>query len=236
MTGFCLRPGFGDPEDELRLPQVWKRWYAGLRFPGAVQTAAEWWVFWRRVAPGLRTGHQRTIYQELSVRLCPKFQYHPKAGPAQERMEMWRCLGSLELLPAGVKASLGKVLLARGRKLEPAELWVLGRLGTRRLFHAPVNHLLPATTAEKWLGQLLTLPGAGPELLFTLSRLAALTGDRGSDIAPALREQVKTRLEQAKVPAAWLAHLTMADEMETAEEQRRILGDALPLGLTLVVP
>ncbi len=236
LAGFCLRPGFGDPEDELRLQQAWKLWYEGMKFPGAAQAAAEWWVFWRRLAPGLRTGHQRTIYQALSARLCPKFQYNPKSGAVQEKTEMWRCLGALELLPPDFKGSIGKCLLQRGKKLDPAELWVLGRLGSRRLFRAPANHTLPATAVDKWLAELLTLAGKNPapELLFTLSRLAALTGDRGVDVAPSRREQVKSVLSQEKAPPQWLTHLEQTGADDSAEEQCRILGDTLPLGLSLV--
>lgn len=149
---------------------------------------------------------------------------------------MWRCLGALELLPGDVKGSLGKCLLARGKKLEPAELWVLGRLGGRTLFRAPVNHVLPVKAADKWLGELLALAGkkASPELLFTLSRLAALTGDRALDVNPEHRKQVRDVLLREKVPAQWIAHLDQAGTGDTAEEQGRILGDSLPLGLSLL--
>lgn len=236
LCGFCLRPGFGDPADELRLEKAWKLWYQGMNNPDHTQTAAEWRVFWRRLAPGLRAGHQRTVFQELMKHICLRGEYNPRAGSPQEKTEMWRCAGALELLPVDNKVSLGKILLKRGKRLEDAEYWVLGRLGARKLFRAPVNHVVPAAIAGKWLDKLIEEnPGkAEPQLLFAVSRIAGKCGDRGLDILPEQRERARTFLVEHKVPAHWISHLDSVSEPDSADEQSRVLGDSIPLGLKFI--
>ncbi|MBV7334017.1 hypothetical protein KFU94_38440 [Chloroflexi bacterium TSY] len=65
LLGFCLRPGFGDPVDEWRMKRVWKLYFDGLRFPRQAQCRSEWWIFWRRVAGGLKSGQQMEIYYRV---------------------------------------------------------------------------------------------------------------------------------------------------------------------------
>ena len=82
LAGFCLRPGFGDPGDELRLKKVWRLWLQGLNNTSDQKTVSEWWIFWRRVIGGLRAGQQETIFAFLRKKLCPKGNYreHVKEG------------------------------------------------------------------------------------------------------------------------------------------------------------
>ena len=232
LTGYCLRPGFGDPADELRRQRLWKSWGRGPVYSRNPQNAAEYWVFWRRLASGLTAGQQRTVFQHLAGLLTVKGEYQTKGGSVQERAEMWRCLGSLELSAPDQKIRVGKILLSRGAKLTDAELWTLGRLGARRLFHAPGNHVIPAATALEWSEKLMKSASPGRFQLLALYLLAAVAGDRGVDLAPAARQQVSAFLTRHQAPESWLESM---EKVGTATaDQAQFLGDTLPLGLSLV--
>lgn len=235
FCGYCLRPGFSDPVDELRLKKAWNIWIHGLNNGNSLQAEAEWWIFWRRIAPGLSLGQQRIIYQVLYKLLCPKGQYALKLKKGiQVKTEMWRCLGALELLSPDKKLDIGDILLSRSEKLLPHEYWVLARLGTRRLFRSPVNNIIPTEFVEKWLSKLIGLKKAPDEaLLFAVSRIAAKSGDRNVDISPDSISSVKKFLLKHKAANQWIKHLEVKDK-ESEKEQTRILGDSLPLGLKLI--
>jgi len=58
--------------------------------------------------------------------------------------EAWRLLASLEHLPAGTRAPLGRELLAKIRK-QPADaiwMWSLGRLGARIPLYGPLHSVV----------------------------------------------------------------------------------------------
>lgn len=236
LCGFCLRPGFGDPADELRLKKVWKLWFHGMNNPNDSQTISDWWVFWRRVASGLRAGHQRSIMDQLYKQICPKGIYTNKlkSGP-QAKAEMWRCAGALELITTDKKIALGKILIAHIKKLSDYEFWTLGRLGSRRMFRAGINNVIDPKIAEKWLNKLLETkrPKPSESELFAVSRIAAVCGDRKYDIDPELISKVKDYLLIHSAPKTWIEHLETPTE-ESIEEQAKILGDSLPLGLSIV--
>ena len=236
LLGFCLRPGLGDPADVLRMRQLWKLWFAGPAHPRQPQCAAEWWVLWRRVAPGLKSGHHVAIADSLEKLIIPKGRYlkHVREGD-QAKHEMWRCLGSLEALPAKRKAKIGEVLMERAKKLDAFELWALARLGARQLFHAPVNHVIKPQVASRWIDAIVEARFSGPAertKLFALSMLAALTDDRALDVSEKQRTRVQTMLEAHDAPAAWLQRLktSAADQVTDAAQ---VLGDALPPGIVI---
>ena len=66
LTGFCLRPGFGAPGDNLRIEQARRIYASGLKFPNSVENEIQWWIFWGRVAGGLNRNQQTDIFQRLS--------------------------------------------------------------------------------------------------------------------------------------------------------------------------
>ena len=65
LTGYCLRPGFGESLDDWRIEQLWRMYSQNLQFINESQNWSEWWTLWRRVAGGLDTGQQEQIYDEL---------------------------------------------------------------------------------------------------------------------------------------------------------------------------
>ncbi len=235
LCGFCLRPGFGDPADELRVRSVWKMWSAGVNSRTDPQVNAEWWVFWRRIAPGLMVGHQRAIAQDALKILCPNGKYSTKIKTGdQAKAEMWRCVGSLELLEPSRKTPVGELLLSRGEKMEPFEWWVLGRLGARRLFRASASCVLPPDVVARWLGKICVARErqADPAILFAVSRLAAVTGDRAIDLPEKSLQACKEFLARNQANPQWITHLEGCVD-DSSEECAKMLGDSVPHGLSL---
>ncbi len=235
FLGYCMRPGFGEPEDELRMKKLWNVWNIEMQNKNSIQVQAEWWIFWRRVSSGLRAGHQKSISIKLLSELYPKGKYQSmvKAGP-HVKCEMWRCLGALELLSQNEKASIGNILTHRKAKLEDYEYWVLARLGARHLFHAHFNYVLPLDNATKWIKILLSFE-SGKNIsmqTFALSRLAAMTGDRAFDLPSDLRDECIAFLEKHNAHAHYIKSLKTVRH-ETVQEQSKIFADSIPLGLIL---
>src|SRR5262249_30921039 len=161
LAGFCLRPGFGFPGDDYRIEQARRVYAAGLQFANQVKNDAEWWIFWAPVAGVLNRNQQPDIFQRLSPPLLPRAAKRPRVTPSLLR-EMWRTAASLELLPIQTKTQLGDELIARIKKGEFVDtaLWCLARLGARKLFYGPINQVLPASTATRWIEAIAKLPKA----------------------------------------------------------------------------
>jgi actin-like ATPase involved in cell morphogenesis len=236
LTGYCLRPGFGDPEDDIRLKKIWNIWYKKMNNKNNLTVSSEWWVFWRRVISGLNNGHHRTIYQELTKELCPKGKYiqNIKTG-IQVKTEMWRCYGAAELITPQHKLELGKVLLGHVNKLESYEYWVLARLGNRHLFHAPVNNIVPAFNVQKWLEKIIKSKHSTRSLgdkLFAISCMARMTDNRALNVDEKTLKDSLACLEKNNASVNWIEHLKKVKQ-DTVAEQGKIAGDSIPLGLTL---
>jgi hypothetical protein len=235
LAGFLLRPGFGDPGDEVRVGRLWRVLGTDLRHPRAVQCRAEWWNLWKRVAGGLDARQQ----QHLRDRVAPAFlgkgkTKGPKPGP-QEAREMWQAVAGCERLPSAARSDLGAVLVQeteRGRTTDQ-ELWALARLGARVPVAGPLNTVVPAATAAAWVDRLLAARWTRPEATaFAVAQIARMTGDRARDLDASIRERVAARL--AKEPdGARLARLVREVVPLEAREEARLLDEALPAGLRL---
>jgi hypothetical protein len=148
---------------------------------------------------------------------------------------MWRCMGALELLSSKQKTALGAILLLRKNKLDSFDYWVLARLGARHLFHAPANHVISGNIVSNWLDTLIKHKANNSVLqdkLFALSRMAALTGERTIDVDAKHLSATLKFLETHKAPEQWSKHLKSVRK-ESIQEQNKILGDSLPLGLSI---
>jgi hypothetical protein len=237
LTGFCLRPGFGAPGDDWRVSQTWKLWPQGPQ-SSQPQVAAEWWVLWRRIAGGLRTGQQQQIASRLLKSIVPRPGERLPAGPKaadQETLEKWRCLGALDRAEVATKIQVLSTLLRTPSRLDDHHYWVIARLGARRLLHGPTDGVVPADAVSPLLALLLRhcrREGPPRAALFAAASLARLCGIRDLDVAEAERQAVHETLLQAQAPATWLALLTCLDE--AAEDvTAELAGDRLPLGLSL---
>ncbi len=233
LTGFCLRPGFGFPGDELRVEQARRIYAAGLTFGNQVQNEIDWWIFCGRIAAGLNRNQQGDIYQRLSPILLPKGKRKTRVNPSLFR-EMWRTAASLELLPAQTKAQMGDAvleLLKTGQMVE-AGVWCLSRLGARRLFNARINLVTAPSVVNRWVESLLRLPHT-PSVLEALVRIGQQTGDTARDLSPLVLDSIRRALESSPQAASLLREL--AGETDAASTSRTF-GEELPAGLVLAEP
>ncbi|MCB0140221.1 MAG: hsp70 family protein, partial [Caldilineaceae bacterium] len=246
LLGFCLRPGYGAPVDDWRIKRIWQLHFQGLTFPRQTQNRTEWWIFWRRVAGGLKAGHQMEIYNGVRSYLVSGAKQKRRNNPmfpsklsAGEELEIWLALASLEWLPVQAKVELGRTLLAQLGKGTPKsqQLWALSRFGARVPVYGPLDRLIPATEAQAWLQKLLALnlePNSATAHALVL--LARLTGDRARDVSSEMREQVTQWLHRAPDDAfkraQMLELLHNAHSTLDQEEQDWLFGEALPAGLS----
>ena len=162
--GYCLRPGFGDPQDSSRMTQARRIYQAGLAFPRELQCQVDWLVLWRRIGGGLSSAH----HQELRNYLGDLGIGRKKPGTrlnSQLEHDGWRLLASLEHLSGATRAALGSELLRKLKK-EPSDsgwLWSLGRFGVRIPLYGSLSCLIPAETAADWITALLDLRELTPE-------------------------------------------------------------------------
>ncbi len=243
LAGFVLRPGLGFPRDDLRMKALWALFHQGVKSSKDVQSWAEWWILWRRVAAGLMRAHHEELERRLMPFLVPakgsspaKKAGRPKPEP-HELAEMWRCAAALERAGLATKQALGDALISDRSTAPPAVLlWCLGRLGARTPLYASAESALPATVAERWLENLLGrdfAPGRETtDAVFALSELARVTLDRARDVDPALRVRVLDRLAALGAEESALAPVREHRERALAE-QSAALGDTLPIGLRL---
>jgi molecular chaperone DnaK (HSP70) len=231
LAGFCLRPGFGFPGDDFRIEQARRVYASGLAFPNQVQCEIDWWIFWGRMAGGLNRNQQMDLYQRLSGELLPRGAKKQRINSSLLR-EMWRTASSLELLPVGTKTELGDALIRKVKTgdFRESEAWCLSRLGARELFYGPINLVVPAATAARWVEALLPLdsPGATD----ALAAMARRTEDPTRDLAPVVFASIRRKLEALPNAGRFLAILD-GEEERSDQALGRIFGEELPSGLVL---
>ncbi|MFN3325536.1 MAG: Hsp70 family protein [Bryobacteraceae bacterium] len=227
LCSLCLRPGFGFPGDDYRIEQARRIYAAGLQFPNQVQCEIQWWIFWGRVAGGLNRNQQTDIYQRLAPILMPRGKKAPRVNTSLLR-EMWRTASSLELLPVGTRTELGDALIRKIKSgaYNESDLWCLARLGARQLFHGPINQVMPASTASRWIDVLIGVQNAG-EAIATIARR---TGDATRDLPPATLEAVRRALSSRPDEERLLAILEGEDAGDI-KAMGRLFGEELPSGL-----
>jgi hypothetical protein len=136
---------------------------------------------------------------------------------------------------------LGQALLKQVRR-SPAPtyaFWSLTRLGARAPLYGPLNTILHHQTVETWLDAIASFqPGHPSEVMawaFSLSQLARRTGQRALDIDDSHRKSVLTILKTLDVPDDWVRGVEEVLERR-AEDQSKLFGDSLPIGLRLIPP
>ncbi|EOD9427981.1 Hsp70 family protein [Vibrio harveyi] len=239
LAGFALRPGFGDPTDSWRIEQVWGLYQQNIQFKNH-QGWTDWWVFWRRIAGGLSQEQQETILADIAKYLHPGAMKNPQSAKAAQDMgyeSMVRLSASLEHLEVEDKVLLATWFLSKAinhNQFEQAHWWAMGRLASRTPLYGSQHNVIPREQAEQWLPKLLEQNWQKePMIAFAAVMICRKTGDRLFDISDDYREQVLTKLKQSKVPESWVSLVEEVKELSESES-KRIFGDALPSGLTLV--
>jgi hypothetical protein len=206
----------------------------------------ESWVLWRRIAAGLPAGQQRALADPLlaAVRaLHRRLIAGSVKGEAHftisEFAELWRMLGSLELLAVRDKTQLGEMLLELfpKRKLETvrgAMIWTLGRLGNRVPLYGPLNTVVDAATASKWAAGLIEFETGDESQYFALMQLTRRCGDRYRDVPTNVSGRVADWLSENQAPAHLIQLVREGGSMDS-EEQQQAFGESLPKGLLLKV-
>ena len=233
LTGFCVRPGFGSASDPWRVSELRKVYLAGLTFAKDVQCQVEWLVLWQRTSGGFSPGQQRELAQRVSGQIGIRQRKPPRLNTQIER-EAWRLLGGLERLDAGHRSSLGDELLERLVRdaRNPAWPWTLGRLGARIPLYGPLNNVVPAVVAERWIDQLLGLKHITPDVSLAVIHIGARTGDPARDIAEASAQAARERLLAAGIDATPLEALRVPVSPDSADAAQ-VFGESLPEGLRL---
>lgn len=245
LLGFSLRPGYGLAIDDWRVAQTWTTLQGKLVHPGQA-TRAQGWILWRRIGGGLAAGQQQAIAEPL---LGPVRGLHRQlttgkrrggdfAFSSNETAEVWRLLGSLELLGVGAKIELGNLLLdlLPKRKMEavrPAIAWALGRIGARQPVYGPLNTVVPVEVVRDWLKGLMDLGGADPSAHLAVMQMARRTDDRYRELPEKLRRKVLDWLELHEAPSHFLELVRDGGQLDN-QEQGLVFGETLPKGLRLM--
>ncbi|MGD8231307.1 Hsp70 family protein [Vibrio sp. TRT 1302] len=239
LAGFAMRPGFGDATDSWRIEQVWGLYQQGIQFKNH-QGWTDWWVFWRRIAGGLNQEQQETILADIAKYLHPGAMKNPQSAKAAQDMgyeSMVRLSASLEHLEVEDKVLLASWFLSKAinfNQFEQAHWWALGRLASRTPLYGSQHAVIAREQVEQWLPKLLEQNWQKePMIAFAAVMICRKTGDRLFDISDDVRAQVVAKLKQSKVPDSWLLLVEEVKELSDSES-KRVFGDALPSGLTLV--
>ncbi len=245
LLGFSLRPGYGMAMDDWRVTETW-RVLQGKLVHGSVMCRAEWWVLWRRIAPGLAGGQQQALADPV---LGPIRAMHHQlttgrgrggdfSAGSHETAEVWRMLGSLELLKVATKIELGNILLdiydrQKSEPLRPAIAWSLARIGARMPMHGPLDAVVPVETATEWLRRLMEFTHDEPMALLAAMQMARRTGDRYRDLDEKPRAKLLRWLSTHDAPAHYIELVETGGRLDS-EEQGLIFGEALPKGLRIL--
>jgi hypothetical protein len=249
LTGFVLRPGFGDPVDRYRVEALWKLITASASQPTLVgsgskkapvvpEGGADYWIMWRRVSGGLNAALQQALFTRLKPGLLPTKGKAFSRPPTNEYAEMWRAAATLERLDAKTKEQLGAAVLKDCKKspVPTYGFWSLTRLGARVQLYGPLNSVVHPEIVEQWIEELLPfVPGNDSEKngwLFCLAEMARQSGLRAVDVSDLTRNRVLGTLRSHPCPGAWkrIVEEVVANE---GEEAARMFGESLPIGLRL---
>jgi len=239
LVGFCMRPGFGHPLDDWQVHRLWSIYEQGIQYTSAGQNWSEWWTLWRRVAGGLGEQEQTRLLDSIDFYLQPpgkSVRQRPKGPKLQGYDDMVRLAASLERVPVERKIEIGRWLLARLKK--PTEninnWWAVGRIGVRVPVHGSSHSVVPVEEATHWLDEVLSLNWRKVEpAAFAAVMLSRRCGDRDRDLSMEARERVVAKLKTLKGSERWVSLVREVVELDAADE-RRIIGDTLPVGLSLI--
>lgn len=242
LLGFALRPGYGLALDDWRVEQTWRLVQGKMVFAGSA-ARAEWWILWRRLAGGLLAGQQRALAEPLLAELRAQKRALEKGRGGDFRLgsheaaEVWRMLGSLELLPLGWKHELGRIALdlaAREKtdSVRAAEIWAVGRLASRVPLYGPLNGVLAPDTAAEWAPRIMALKRPAATAPLALMQLARRTADRYRDLDDQARRQILAWLAAEHAPPHFIQLVEEGGSL-AEEEQGLVFGESLPMGLRL---
>jgi len=234
LFGYCLRPGFGDPQDSFRIIQARRIYQVGLAFPRELQTQVDWLVLWRRIGGGLSSAHQHELRNYLGDLGIGRKKAGTRLNPQLEH-DGWRLLASLEHLSGATRAALGSELVRKLRR-EPSDsgwLWSLGRFGVRIPLYGSLSCLIPAETAVDWITALLDLPELTHETASAVVQLGRRVDHRARDITQDVVQSAIAALKSAGVADDIFLRPLQEYIAPVRADVVRTFGEPLPKGLEL---
>jgi molecular chaperone DnaK (HSP70) len=232
LSGFCLRPGFGVPGDDVRVNDLRTIASNELVFVDDLQCQVGMLVLLRRIVGGINASEQHALYRKHTSGDGSK-----KKGRVNRQLdyERWRLVASLEHLLAGTRALLGHELVAKIRKApgDAIWLWSLGRLGARIPLYGPRHSVVTAEIAGEWLKVLLNLATFTAVTASAIVLIARRTEDRSRDIDDGIREQAISRLMSLGIDEETVQLLSKYVPPEQSDAVRSF-GESLPPGLQVV--
>jgi hypothetical protein len=245
LLGYSLRPGYGMALDDWRVTETWRNLKGKLIHPTAA-IQSESLILWRRLSGGLSRGQQAALAEPLmsSLRaLVKQMSGRPVKGGVvpirpEESVEVWRLLGSLELLSETQKLELGGLIIAMLNKpklknARGAMIWALGRLGQRTPLYGPLNMVVGSGHITEWAIEVMAQPDCSATDHLAIVQMCRLTNDRFRDVEDGLRKRVLSWLTDHDA-ADHLVGLVREGGAFDAEEQGQIFGESLPQGLRIV--
>ncbi|MDM8523921.1 Hsp70 family protein [Desulfococcaceae bacterium HSG8] len=234
LTGFCMRPGFGDGFDEHRIKQLWKIYKKGPIHINNAQARSEWWILWRRIAGGLKPGQQRQFIQDLTPIMMPKKGTKTKIPP-QERLEIWMAVANMEQLLVKDKIKWGRQLLSEipWKKYKPQHFWSLSRIGARSLLYGPADRVIPPDEVSSWIETIMSHDWHNPKpVVSALAQMGRKTGDSVRDIDSSLGNGIIDRISSYDFSKP---HIRILKDVITMarQEENTIFGESLPSGIVL---
>ncbi|MBF0232968.1 MAG: hsp70 family protein [Desulfamplus sp.] len=234
LTGFCMRPGFGDALDQERIRHLWKIYLSGPVFSKCKQNSVEWWIFCRRIAGGLTAGQQRLFFQSVTLYLVADGNNRKRCS-AQEMTEIWMAAANMERLIVKDKISLARKLISgiKPGKSSNQLFWALSRFGARELLYGSVDRVIPAKEVVDWVKKLFKIQWSKADpIVPTIAHIMRKTGDRTRDVSDDFINIVLVWLGQMRANEKYLEMLREVVPIESSEESM-IYGESLPYGLVL---
>lgn len=235
-AGYCLRPGFGVPLDDWRMEQMAELFSAWMQFPKEEKVRVQWWIMWRRIAPGLVTARQEEVWEQLSPVLIPgrrhiKTRLKGDRSPTEDK-ELLRLAVSLERIPVNEKHLLGEEIMKKF-SASGEDFWKMARLAARDPMSGAADRVLPPEVVGPWLESILSWKWSSRHLAgLAVAQMGRVTGDRRRDLPEELVERLAQRLVREGVKPHLVA-LLRGEEEALEEEQAELFGDTLPVGLRL---
>lgn len=238
-VGYTLRPGFGMPLDDWRRQQMEQIFEGWMQFPKEEKVKLQWWIMWRRIAPGLSLQLQSQLWDQLHPLLLPGRKHIKTRNKGQqspvEQKEMLRLAVSLERVDPEEKALLGEVLMESFTG-SAEDFFLLARLAAREPLGGALNQVLDPELVAGWVEKMLGYQWSAGQLAgLALAKIARVTGDRRRDLPGEQIEQLAQRFKKEMFDQRITAILKGQEE-EKADDQAALLGDALPVGLRLAEP
>jgi len=155
----------------------------------------------------------------------------------EDSIEVWRLLGSLELLPAREKIELGELIVSLIDKAKlagarDAMVWALGRIGQRSPMYGPLNCVLPADQVSRWLPVLIQNKNASPATHLAVTQIGRRVDDRYRDLPASTRDDVIEWLTKEDVAEHYISLIKDGGNFDS-EERAQAFGESLPPGLRL---